>query len=336
MSPNSNRKLLFIAVGAFLYVGVLICLPLIGITTYPLSTYARSPVDSLAAHIVWNMRVPRVLLAYCAGAILSLGGMVFQSMFRNPLATPFTLGVSSGCSFGAALAFATVPQFIFFGVDSITLCSFLGGLLATYCVYLLTRTKQGFHSVFLLLAGVAVTLFFSSMVLFIQYVANFHETFLIFRWLVGGLETVSYKSILKLVPVTIGCPLIILLYSSELDLLVMGEEIAASKGVDVTKVKYILFLVVSFMISFIVALCGPIAFVGMIIPHTCRLLFGPGHKLLTCTSFFLGGLFLCMCDTIARTIITPAELPVGMITAFLGAPFFLWILLRFGKDHHGF
>ncbi|MEW6535236.1 MAG: iron ABC transporter permease [Candidatus Auribacterota bacterium] len=318
----------------FIYVAVLIYLPLIGPVRYPLSLYTTDADQSIAAHILWRIRLPRCVMAYCGGALLAVGGMVFQSLFRNPLATPFTLGVSSGCSLGAALSIAALPYFSLFGFDSTTLCAFGGGMLATGVVYLLTSLRRDFHSTYMLLAGIAVTLFFSSMVLLIQYTAHFHSTFHIFRWLIGGIETVSVTAMVRIIPVTLVIPLIIFLYGKELDLLLVGDEIAVSKGIDIRTVKFMLFLLVSIMVSCIVAICGPIAFVGMIIPHMCRLIFGPRHRKLTVLSFLWGGLFLLLCDTIARTVTAPTELPVGLITAFLGGPFFLWILIQYGKTYH--
>lgn len=333
MHKRETVRDIFFIVLPFVYVGVLLAMPLIGIRWYAPSVYTASPADSLEAHILWHIRIPRCVVAYCAGSILALGGMVFQSMFRNPLATPFTLGVSSGCSFGAALSMVILPAFTVFGLNRVMICAFIGGMLATGIVYALTRVNRSFHATYLLLAGIAVTLFFSSMVLLVQYAANFHSSFQIFRWLIGGIETVSFGSMLKLLPPTVLFPIVLLVYHRELDLLLIGEELALSKGMNVASIKMILFFLVSLMISFVVAICGPIAFVGMIIPHICRMIIGPSHKGLVVVTFLCGGLFMLVCDTIARTVTAPAELPVGLITAFLGGPFFLWILIQYGRKY---
>lgn len=334
MNKSNRKRLTMIGALFCLYAVLLIVLPLIGIKNYSLRTYFLSPCKSLNAHIVYNIRLPRVLLAYIAGAILSLGGMVFQSIFRNPLATPFTLGVSSGCSFGAALYLSGFLPFTMLNTDGKFISALLGGVTASLFVYLVTRAKKEFHGTFMLLAGVAVTLFFSSMVMLIQYLSNFYQTFMIFRWLVGGLDSVSYTQILKLLPISIGGFIIIFIYSPELDLMLMGNEIAVSKGLAVKRFKLTLFAVVSLMISFVVSVCGPIAFVGMIVPHICRLIIGPQHKYLTMFSILAGGIFLAVSDTLARSILPPTDLPVGIITAFLGGPFFLWILASCGKNNH--
>jgi len=334
MNNPKRSRLFFILALLTVYCVLLIILPLIGIKNYSLSTYFDSAEKSLDAHILYNIRLPRVILAYIAGAILALGGMVFQSIFRNPLATPFTLGVSSGCSFGAALYLSGFLPFTLFNADGRFVSALMGGVIASLFVYLVTRAKKEFHGTFMLLAGVAVTLFFSSMVMLIQYLSNFYQTFMIFRWLVGGLDTVSYVSILKLMPVTLGGFLVIFIYSPELDLMLMGDEIASSKGLSVRKFKLIIFSIVSLMISFVVAVCGPIAFVGMIVPHICRLVIGPKHKYLTLFCVLAGGIFLAVSDTLARSILPPTDLPVGIITAFLGGPFFLWILLSHGRGNN--
>jgi len=334
---KSSKTRFFILIGSFIiYIGLLVSLPLLGSTVYKFGIYLSSPKESLDAYVLLKMRVPRVILAYCAGAILALGGMVFQSMFRNPLATPFTLGISSGCSFGAAIYLVLLANFGFktvAGISPISVFAFLGGLAASMFIFSLTRIKKTFHTDYMLLAGIAVTLFFSSMVLIIQYVSNFHQTFLIFRWLIGGLESVSRLTLMKLIPFTIGVSAVIFLYSTELDIMLTGDETASSKGIDVVKLKLFMFILVSFMISCIVSICGPIAFIDMIIPNICRMILGPRHKMLAVASFLAGGAFLALCDALARTLISPSELPVGIITALLGGIFFIWLLLRHAKNY---
>jgi len=318
------------------YAAFMLGLPLFGATIYKLKLYFSGSGDSLDAFVLWKMRVPRVILAYCAGGILALGGMVFQSMFRNPLATPFTLGISSGCSFGAAVYLVLFSRFglqSVAGIDPISFFAFSGGTVASMFIFSLTRIKKAFHTDYMLLAGIAVTLFFSSMVLIIQYVSNFHQTFLIFRWLIGGLESVSYLTLLKMVPFAVGILAVILLYSGELDIMLTGDEIATSKGVDVTRLKLFMFVLVSFMISYVVSICGPIAFIDMIIPNICRMILGPRHNMLALASFLSGGVFLAVCDAVARSVMSPSELPVGIITAFLGGIFFIWLLLRHAKSY---
>ena len=179
----------------------------------------------------------------------------------------------------------------------------------------------------MLIAGVAINFFFSSLILFMQYLSDFANSFRIIRWLMGGFEIVGFRPVMTLVPfVVIGSALVFML-THELNLLTLGEDIALSRGVDVKKIKMVIFFATSFMIGGIVSICGPIGFVGMMAPHICRLLIGAEHRLLTPASFFFGGAFLVLCDTLSRILIAPAEIPVGVITALLGGPFFLWLLL---------
>ena len=279
-------------------------------------------------HILTQLRIPRVLFAFIAGAGLALCGMVFQAMFHNPLATPFTLGVASGASLGAALYVFIGLSFTLIGIDGSTFAAFLGALIAISFVYSISRLRSGFSSETLLLTGVAISFFFSSLILFTQYMSNVTDSFRILRWLMGGLSIVGYRDILQLLPFVTICIAMILWLSRELNLLMAGDDIALSRGVSVQKIRYLLFFVTSLCVGAIVALCGPIGFIGMMVPHICRLLIGSDHRWLAPATLLFGGGFLIVCDTVARLIIAPAEIPVGVITTLLGGPFFLWLLIK--------
>jgi iron complex transport system permease protein len=187
----------------------------------------------------------------------------------------------------------------------------------------------------MLLAGVALNFFFSSAILFAQYMSDFTHSFRILRWLMGGLETVGYESVLNMAPFIVSGTAIILFLSHELNLMMTGEEIAISRGANVGRVKKVLFFATSLMVGSVVAACGPIGFVGMMVPHICRLLIGADHRYLTPAVILFGGAFLTLCDTLARTLIAPAEMPVGIITALLGGPFFIWLLLGKSSSRTG-
>ncbi len=278
------------------------------------------------AEIFWRMRVPRVLLAFLAGAALSLAGMAFQALFRNPLATPYTLGVSSGAAFGAALSlWLGVPLL---GGAAPALFSFTGAGLSIALVWGLSRARRGMSTAAMLLAGVAVSFFFSSLILFIQFLADFAGSLRVLHWLMGRVEAVGYGGVLTLLPFAFLGAAAVLFHHRELDLFTAGEELAAGRGVDVARARGVLFFAVSLMVGGVVAACGPIGFVGMMVPHAARLLLGPSHRRLGPASLLLGGAFLVFCDTIARTAIAPAEIPVGVITSLLGGPFFVWLLVR--------
>ena len=305
--------------------------PFWGMETIPFSALWGAADDAVKVDILWKLRIPRVAMAFLAGTALATSGMSFQAMFRNPLATPFTLGISSGASLGAALCFLMRWNFSFFGVPGVTLAAFSGAVITILLVYALTtRAPQGSTTATMLLAGVAISFFFSSLILFLQYISDISQTFRMIRWVMGGMENVvSFREVLTMLPfVLTGC-LIIASLSHELNLMLLGEDFAASRGVAVNYTKMLLYFAVSLMVGAVVAFCGPIGFVGLMVPHICRLLVGPDHRFLFPATWLLGGAFLVVCDGVGRTIMAPTELPVGVITALLGGPFFLWLL--FGR-----
>jgi iron complex transport system permease protein len=303
-------------------------MPLVGRQALPLSVVTDFLGTDPAAVIFWQIRVPRVVAAFIGGAGLALGGAVFQAIFRNPLATPYTLGVASGASLGVALASRFGLSFVVVGLSNTSMAAFAGALVAVGVVWILTRLRPGLSSTTLLLAGVAMNFFFSSLILFTQYTASLGDSYRIVRWLMGGLAGVDSTTVLHMVPLAAFGAAVIVWNARELDLLATGSEIAASRGVAVARTRTRLFLATSVMVGGIVAACGPVGFVGMMAPHISRLLVGSGHRLLLPASALFGGAFLVFCDTAARMVLFPAELPVGVITAFLGAPFFLWLLIR--------
>jgi iron complex transport system permease protein len=279
------------------------------------------------SEILWQFRIPRVLIAFLAGAGLGLSGMAFQAMFRNPLATPFTLGVSSGAALGASIYIKCGIYFSLLGISGLTLSAFLGAIFSILIVYGLSRARKGFSTATMLLAGVAISFFFSSLILFIQYMSDFTHSFRILRWLMGGLDVMGFDPLLNMLPFLIIGGIVIFLLTNEMNLLTIGEEIAVSRGVSLSNIKKLIFFATSLMVGGVVAICGPIGFIGMMSPHICRLIIGPNHRHLTPATFLFGGAFLALCDTLARTLIAPAEIPVGVITAILGGPFFIWLLL---------
>jgi len=278
--------------------------------------------------IFWTLRVPRLALGLLAGAGLSLAGLAFQSLFRNPLATPFTLGVSSGAAFGASLAVLLGLDRSLRIIDGTALVALLFALLVVYLLYRLSRRGSGISTLHLLLAGVALSYFFSSFLLFLQYVADFTETYRVVRWLMGRLESIGFASSLTILPAFLLGLFLLVLHRRDLDLLVTGDEIARSRGVPVDRVRTRVFLAASFLTATIVAACGPIGFVGLVVPHMLRLLLGRAHGHLIAGCVLLGGPFLVLCDLVARNVLADAELPVGIVTALLGGPFFLWLVIR--------
>ncbi len=325
-----NRAAVVMALGV-LALAVFAAAPFFGLQPISLDALGSDP-QSTSSLVFWKLRVPRVCLAMLAGAALSLGGMTFQGMFRNPLATPFTLGVASGAALGAVaairLGFTFTMDFVVFRLGGTSLAALAGALLSILLVYGITRSKRGFSTPTMLLAGVALSFFFSALILLIQYLSDFTQTFRMIRWVMGGLQSsAGFDAVLGLLPLAVAGGLILAFHTRELNLLATGEELARSRGVEVTRTKKLLFFAASLMVGGVVAVCGPIAFVGLIVPHICRLLVGSDHRLLLPATVLFGGAFLTLCDTVARSIMPPAELPVGILTALLGGPFFLWLLL---------
>lgn len=306
---------------------VIIC-PFIGMTDIPVDTVLHPDGSSTEATIFWKIRVPRIITAFIAGAVLALSGMAFQAMFRNPLATPFTLGVSSGASLGAVIFMRLGFSFTLGIVSGVSIGAFIGALMSILLVYGLVRFKGGFTTSRLLLAGIAISFFFSSLIMFVHYTSNIHDTFRLMRWLMGNLAMVGYDAVIQLVPFGAAGIILLVYMMNQLNLMATGEDLAMSRGVDVNRTRHILFFAVSMMVGTVVAMCGPIGFVGLMAPHICRLMVGNNHRYLLPATFLFGGAFLVLCDTIARTVVPPAEIPVGVITALLGGPFFIWLLLR--------
>ena len=302
--------------------------PFVGMEDVPLAALWGGG-DAGEAAILWKIRIPRVAMALLAGAALAASGLAFQAMFRNPLAEPFTLGVSSGASLGAALAIRLGwESHALVWVPAVCWAAFAGTLAATLLIYGLTRMKRGFSVATMLLAGVAVSFFFSSLILLMQYLSDFTQTFRMLRWVMGGLDrVVGLDDVLTVLPFVVTGTLVVFYLTHELNLITTGEDLAASRGVEVQRTKIVLFFGVSLMVGAVVSVCGPIGFVGLMAPHVGRLLVGSDHRVLTPATLLFGAAFLTVCDTLARTVLGPAELPVGILTALLGGPFFLWLLL---------
>ncbi len=320
---NFRLTILLVAT-VFVVVGA----PFVGMVDLNLGALSDPAGLSPSGLILWHIRLPRVLCAFVAGVGLALGGAAFQALFRNPLATPYTLGVASGAALGVAVATRLGFVAILGGAILLPIAGLIGALLAVAVVWWVSRMRPDFSATVLLLAGVAMTFFFSSVILFLQYTANLGESFRIVRWLMGGLGSTGWSSLFSMAPLVAIGTVVVALLARDLDLLSVGSEIAAGRGVDVARTQRRLFLGTSIMVAGVVAVCGPIGFVGMMAPHISRMIVGGRHHALLPTSALFGGGFLVACDTLARTVVAPVELPVGIITAFLGGPFFLWLLVR--------
>jgi iron complex transport system permease protein len=307
-----------------LWIATAVLTPLVGSQPVRLADLLRG--DPTVASIFWQIRLPRILLALLGGAALAVSGLGFQTLFRNALAEPYTLGISSGAALGAVLALRLEAGSLL-GLSIVALASFAGALGATALIVGLALRRQGIQTSTLLLAGVAVSLSCSAIILFLQYLSDSTQTFRMVRWMMGGLSVVGYTEVLWLLPWVLGGSAALFALRWELNLLLTGEELAASRGVDLARLRRLVLLATSLMIGALVAVAGPIGFVGLIVPHMLRRLVGHDHLFLVPACILGGGAFLTLCDAVGRTVMAPAELPVGILTAILGGPFFLWLLV---------
>lgn len=283
--------------------------------------------------IILQMRLPRVTLGFLVGASLSVAGASFQGLLRNPLADPYTIGVSSGAALGATIAlfFQTALGVTF--QPGIPFFAFLGALIALFFIYNLARVGRVVPVTTLLLAGVVVSSFLSAVISLLMLLAGEHIRG-IFFWLVGGLSLRTWSHVLLVLPYVIIGSAVIFFWSRDLNVILLGEESAANLGIDVERVKKIVLVAASLITGAVVSVSGMIGFVGLIIPHGVRMIVGPDHRVLIPTSALAGGIYLIWIDSLARVVMAPVEVPVGIITAFLGAPFFIYLLRSKRKDFH--
>ena len=285
--------------------------------------------DNIDAQILFIARIPRVIAGALVGAALATSGEVLQALLRNPLATPFTLGVSAGGSLGAilviVLGFSVSSPF----VPTVALASFIGSLTAVSIVYYLARFRGNRLSTnVLLLAGVTLNSLFSATIMFVQYMADYTQSFYSIRWLMGNLDVSGYTPIISALPLLLVAFAVFCYLPRALNVLTLGADSASARGVNVLATQRLAFFSASLATGAAVAIGGPIGFIGIIIPHAVRMFVGADHRVVLPISASLGAAFLVICDIGARTILSPVELPVGVITAMFGGPFFLWILVR--------
>jgi iron complex transport system permease protein len=280
--------------------------------------------------ILWQLRFPRMLLALWTGGALALSGVLFQALLRNPLANSDTLGVSGGASLGAVVA-------IFFGWESlggisgVSLAACVGSAAVLILNVLLASYRGRLSAISLLLAGVTVNIICNAVILFLSNLVGILKSFEVTRWLMGGMDAPEYSTLLWLSLVLAPVALLVFWYSREWNLLSVGETWAATRGVSPQRLLLIGCFAGSILTGAVTALTGPIVFVGLIIPHALRMWVGADHRILVPCSFLFGAAFVMLCDVFSRTILAPVEIPVGVITAILGGPFFIWMLLGYRR-----
>ncbi|GJL57250.1 MAG: corrinoid ABC transporter permease [Nitrospirales bacterium] len=276
--------------------------------------------------ILLQVRLPRLILAFFVGASLAMVGVALQALLRNPLADPFIIGISSGAALGAAIALLFGVGVSVLSVSALPVCAFAGALLSLVIMYRISSVGFGFSIYTLLLAGVVLNAIFSAFIMFLTSVADPNRAFGMYAWLMGSLTGPDFST-LGVLALYLGMGLVILATQAQsLNLLTLGEETARSLGVEVERVKKLVFIAAALLTGAVVSFSGIIGFVGLIVPHAVRLVLSADHRLLLPAAGFVGGMFLMLADTVARTVLSPSEFPVGVVTALVGGPVFLYLL----------
>jgi iron complex transport system permease protein len=330
MPPLTSRRLalsigsLLIAVG----LTVLVCSSL-GSSGYTLLDLLRDTAhEETARTMILRVRLPRILVAALAGAALGAAGAVFQAVLRNPLADPYILGVSGGAALGAFAATALGLPALLPLVPIRETAAFLGAIATVAILFVLSSSRGRLVSYPMLLIGVILNTVYLSLILLIETVVEFSRLHGVRLWMIGTIPIEEYGLIAGLSALLLACVVGLSLFGRDLNLLSAGEEAARSLGVTIERTRVVTVVLASLVTAAVVSVAGPIGFVGLIVPHAARLLFGPDHRLLVPASALIGALFLIVGDTLARTVMAPTEIPVGVVTALCGGPFFLWLYRR--------
>ncbi len=288
--------------------------------------------NSLSFQIFFDLRLPRVLFAFCAGVILALSGLLFQTLFRNALMTPYTLGISSGAVLGAGIAIKLGLGSLFFGIAAISIFGFLGAILTVFLLIYLSRFLKSSQHESLLLLGIALSLFYTSALMIVFYLGSAMQNDILIRFTMGSLSVIGWQS-----PITLGIISSILFlsiyrYRFELQLLSISQTQASLKGVNTKRVSLVLLIISSFAIGTLVSISGPIGFIGLIVPHIITKIHPSTVNRRIIKTALFGGFFLVLCDTITRSLSTQSELPIGIVTALVGGPFFIYLIITKDKS----
>ncbi len=337
------RKIIFVIVAGILLIFLAIWSTSLGVVSLNLRDvsgvilvkifpFVEFETSRLSQIIVWNLRLPRILLAIIAGAGFALAGTVMQAISRNPLVSPFTIGISSAAGFGASLAIVLGAGIVGPGKYLLILNAFFFALLAVFLVYGIARIR-GVSPETLILSGIAIMYLFSALTSLLQYIATAEELRGVVHWLFGNLSVANWQNLLVVFIVSLICLPLIISYAWDLNSLIAGEEVAISLGVNTARVRIICMILATVITATIVCFTGVIGFICLVAPHITRMIIGSDHRFLLPASCITGALLLLGADTIGRTIIQPIELPVGIVTSFLGVPMFIYLLLAKRRKH---
>lgn len=299
---------------------------LIGSVTIPLEyIFFLEKAPDYIKTIIFNLRLPRIMMALLIGMMLASSGAVVQTVFQNPLADPYIIGIAASATFGAVIAFAlNLPDFMY-GILAFITC-----LASTFLIFKIAKKGNSINISTLLIVGIAISSFLGAFTSFVMYLIG-EDSFKITMWMMGYLGNASWKRVIFLLIPLILSLVYFYLKRYELDALLSGDEEAHSLGIDINRLKIRILAVSALIVAFSVAFSGMIGFVGLIIPHTIRMIVGPSNSKMLPNTILAGGFFLLLCDTFGRVILAPVEIPIGVITAFFGAPFFLYLALKSKK-----
>ncbi|MCG3655310.1 FecCD family ABC transporter permease [Aliarcobacter butzleri] len=279
--------------------------------------------------VFWDLRVARVILAFFVGGILALSGLIFQIIFKNELITPYTLGIASGTTLFTAIGIILLPTVYIF------ISSILGSLFTILVLYIISKiinkTSIGSSTNSILLIGIALSYFYASALMLVFYMSSLQENYSIVRFTLGSLDTVGFSNSFVIFFVSIVFYLIIYLYKNKIKLLLISNDTAFLKGLNVDKTNLTLLIIVSLCVGITISFTGPIGFIGLVIPHIVKIIYKKSAEKLFSPTFFLGGVFLVFSDLISRNLNTDSTLPIGVVTAFIGAPFFIYLLIKRDK-----
>lgn len=287
--------------------------------------------DNMSRDIFFHARWPRVWTAVLAGGGLALAGVAFQALLRNPLASPFTLGISAGASLGVIVALHLGWTTLFGGISALPLAAFVGCMATAGLAAFVAGTRRDWQTSTLLLAGVIIHFFFSGIIMLLQMRGRDVDVLVAMRWTMGNLSVVDFSPVTQVLGVALPAMMLLWALARPLNLLAAGDEAAQSRGVNTQLVKRLVFIAASLLAAAIVSVVGPIGFVGIIVPHAVRMIFGADHRVVIPCSILTGGAFLVVCDTVGNSVFPPPDIPVGVITAIVGGPFFVWLLRRGGR-----
>ena len=302
---------------------------MLGAVSIPLISVLSAELTEAQQAVLYSIRLPRIFLAGIVGAALAVSGAAMQGLFRNPLADPSLIGIASGSALAVAITIVLIgSNSNVFGLYGLSVSAFLGGIITCYLIAKFAKLTGSFSVTYMLLAGIAINALAGAGTGFLTYLSNDEQLRALTFWTMGNVGGATWIAVIVTATITIPIVLILMRNARALNVLLLGEEEAQHLGIDSERLKHTVMICTALSVGVAVAMTGIIGFVGLIVPHLIRLLIGPDHQLLIPASAILGALLLIVADTLARTLLVPSEIPVGILTSFVGGPFFLWLLIK--------